>query len=131
MKMLYDELDERFDDDDISIFNNWFDKQQYVVCGTAQTWLGRGSGYMPYVYDSVAEAIGRTADDWGICYVKIYEEKYGKLCFDISHHDGYNEFEIREITDLGKEILNNTFNDVGSIINRKGATRNVKWCKRH
>ena len=138
-KVLFDDLDENFDDIECidEIFDNSQEKERYVVCGYAERWDRHGAaatkGHMPYIFASVAEAISKTASDYGICYTKITEEKYGRLRFQISHHDGHCDMEIREITKRGDEIRNREyFEDIAAekIVNQKGATRNVKWTKK-
>lgn len=138
-KVLFDDLDENFDDIECidEIFDNSQAKEQYVVCGYAERWDRHGkkntAGWMPYVFTSVAEAISRTASDYGICYTKITEEKYGRLKFEISHHDGHCDMEIREVTKKGNEIYNREYHEdiaAEKIVKQKGATRNVKWVKR-
>lgn len=139
-KVLFDELDEDFDwvESLDEIFNNESANERYVVCGYAERWDRHGAaatkGHMPYIFKSVAEAINRTASGYGICYVKISETRYGRLRFQISHHDGHCDMEIREVTKRGDEIRNREyFEDIAAekIVNQQNATRNVKWTKKY
>lgn len=113
------------------LFNNECANQKYIVCGTIGLWDGIRRGYSPYIANSIKEAIYNGIDGFSMCYITIYEGNHGRLYLDVCHHDGSNHLEIREITKKGEKILNNNFNDVGSIVNSKGATRNVKYFKKY
>lgn len=138
-KVLFDELDEKFDDVESidEIFNNESANERYIVCGYAERWDRHGEaakGHMRYMFKSVAEAINRTASSFGMCYIKVSEEKYGRLKLDISHHDGHCSLEIREITKRGDEICDREYYEeeaVEKIVSQKNATRNVKWTKKY
>lgn len=114
-----------------NLFNNEYAKKRYIVAGSIGLWDGKRYGYSTKIANSIKEAIQNATDGFGICYIRVEEEKYGKLFVTVSHHDGNNFLEIREITNYGEEILNSNYDDVDSIINRKGATRNVKFYKRY
>lgn len=143
--MIYDELDEQWnidgykeneygelwylDDEFDSLFNNKASKQKYIVNGTLDLWDGNVDVESVKAYDSIKEAIQSTMDS-GICYLQVYEAKYGKLYVDVIHHDGRNHFEIRELTKIGNQLLNQ-YNYNGNIHKRKDATRNVKFLRRY
>lgn len=124
----YNQLIENELDD---LFNNEYANKKYIITGSIGLWDGIRQGYSPKIANSIKEAIYNATDGFGMCYITVAEEKYGKLIIDISHHDGNNHLEIREVTNLGEQLLNQNYNNVDAIINRKGATRNVKFFKRY
>lgn len=130
-KILFDELDEKYDgysSEDLEIlFDNSYDNHLYVLSGKLGLWDGQREGYYPHVASSIKEAIDFATDGWGICYITIYEENYGRLFVRVSHHDGTNYLEIRELTSLGENLL--LTHDIKTILERKGATKNVKYSK--
>lgn len=144
-KVIFDELDfydslenesedlktALIEDEIDSLFNNQYANKKYIVVGSIGLWDGIRYGYSRNIANSIKEAIYNATDGFGMCYITLKEKEYGKLFLRISHHDGTNNLEIREITSLGEKILDNNYNDVDSIINRKGATRNVKFFKRY
>ena len=113
------------------LFNNKYANKRYIVAGSVGLWDGKRCGYCTKIANSIKEAILNATDGFGMCYIKVEEKSYGKLLLTISHHDGVNFLQIREITNRGEDILANNYDDIDSIINRKGATRNVKFCKRY
>lgn len=133
VKILFDEMEKEFDNIDFEeLFNNESANEEYLVRGIAQRWDGRGSGYINKPpFPSILQAIWGATNGWGICFVKVYEEKYGKLMLDIIHHDGVNHLEIREITKKGKEVINNDYGYIDKAVWRKGCTRNVKFTKKY
>lgn len=136
-KMLYDELDvyEQYEYDWEStdfVFEDLFDvgkDKRFVVCGRVGLWDGERTGYLPKSFFSIKEAI-LNANNGFNGYIKVYEGKYGRLYLDINHHDGNNHLEIRELTRLGEDLEDLCY-DMDDILNRKGATRNVKFFKRY
>lgn len=131
--VIFDELDDEFEDytyeDLVNLFDNSYANHLYVVSGDVGLWEGRRNGYCPRVATSIQEAINFATDGWGICYLKIFEENYGRLYVRVAHHDGVNNLEIRELTAKGEDLL--LISDVGTVLNRAGATRNVKYTKRY
>lgn len=139
MKVFFDELDESFDKIEEFDLEMWFDNKQdkkhYIICGTIERWDSKGSGHYPEIYNSIWEAINNASRDWGICYMKIYEKDYGKLFIDISHHDGFNSLQIREVTKAGEEIINNSlyYEDdiVAKLLKSPKYTKNTKFSKNY
>lgn len=142
--LIYDELaDEYFQDEfgneceyDWTLadedFDNIFDKdtgEEYVICGTIGLWDGERRGHSTKIYHSLKEAILACNDGFN-GYIRVTEGAYGKLLVAIAHHDGNNCLEIRELTNLGHDMWDN-YKEVEDILNRKGATRNVKFIKRY
>ena len=139
--VLYDDLERGFE------FVDEFDKQDYfdclfdlnipsdkqykrfVVCGTVGLWDGRRSGHYEEIFDNIKDAVLKCNDGFD-GYIRVFEGKYGRLYVEVAHHDGNNCLEIRELTNLGEELENNWYS-VEDILNRKGATRNVKFMKRY
>lgn len=74
----------------------------FILTGYAGTWCGdKKGGCILWDYKDLQKV-------WSGNYSKkvtIYEAGYGKLCIDVSHHDGINYWEVRELTNRGKEYL--------------------------
>lgn len=134
MKVIYDELKfENQEESEIefeSLFDNSYEGKQYVIGGKIGLWDGVRDGYYPKVANSLAEAISNATEGFGLCYVTVSEGKYGKLFVDVLHHDGSNHLEVKELTDYGEELISE-YNEVGTVINKDKATRNVKFCKNY
>ena len=143
MIMIYDELDERWDENGYDKENNinletefltlFDDKEKgnkYIVKGYHHLWDGTHKGHNPRIYDSIKDAIIDSQEGFGICYTQVYEEKYGKLYFNTIHHDGTNRQEILQISKQGLRVNLNRFNIVGRLLERKGATKNVCLTRR-
>lgn len=136
-RIIYDDLSDEYEDNyelaELD-FDMWFDnsyaKQQYILIGTVELWTGAVDGHDNRVANSIKEAIQNAIDGFGICYIEVYEENYGRLFVRVCHHDGSNLLEIREVTKLGAELLDK-YHDVDKIVNRQGATRNVRFTKRY
>ena len=77
----------------------YFEDKEVLIVGTLQLWNGKVNiadfGEFEYLY---CKAI-KDCD-----YLIIYEEN-GHFYLDCTHHDGKNHFEIREITDKGREYI--------------------------
>ena len=90
---------------------------------------------MDVVCNSILEAIDEATYGCGISYIKIYENNRGRLFLDVLHHDGHNQFEIRELTEKGEERYYNGDDFFESIVkslaNVKGYTKNVNWSKNY
>lgn len=133
-KIIFDELEfENYNEIECeldSLFNNEYQCKYYIVTGSIGLWDGiREGAYLPCAYDSILSAI--TASNRGFNgYITISEGKYGKLLLDICHHDGNNHLEIKELSKLGIEMYNNNI-DIGSILKRKGTTKNIKFIKNY
>lgn len=112
------------------LFNNEGECKSYILGGEVGRWDGRRKACYHKVVGSLKEAYFASVESWGECSVRVVEEPYGRLFIEVSHHDGFNRLEIRELTDLGEEMDSN-WKDVVTILNRKGATRNVKYTKRY
>lgn len=127
MKIIYNELDYEDVLEGEDTFHHLFDDpdqdKQYVVQGTLGLWDGKHYVYSNRVHSNLKDTIYSL----GGGYIKVYEEKYGRLYVDICHHDGVNVFEIKELSSLGQRLLENGYNK--NIFNRKGATRNVNFIK--
>lgn len=133
-KKIYEELNkdyEYWDEDGIifdELFDNENDSKRYVVCGRLGLWWGNPTGYKEKVFNSLKEALLSVCDGMGD--LTVIEGAYGRLYAKYSHHDGVDYLQIRELTELGEEMLDNWY-DVGTILKRKGATRNVKYLKNY
>lgn len=137
MKLIFDDKDyednELMAEDFNDLFDNEHENKKYVVSGYLDLWDGIHYGHMPKVYCSLKDAIIGCEDGFGICNSEVIEEKYGKLYVITHHHDsnrGGNRQEIRELSKLG-ESMYDYGHSVENILNRKGATKNVKFCKNY
>lgn len=143
MIKIFDELDDRWNEEgydpenDIDIntefdllFNDEDEGNNYIVTGTHQLWHGTYEGHSPRVYNSIKDAIIDSEDGFGICYTQVFEGNYGKLTFNTIHHDGTNHLEIKQLTGLGEQLYFEKDYEVGSLLKRKGATKNIRFLKR-
>jgi hypothetical protein len=78
------------------------DYQSCVVIGTAGTW--RGKCEAGKVYKTIEDAIYGVAENCD--YIKVWCEN-GHLYIMASHHDGTHNFEIKLLTNKGKETYDN------------------------
>lgn len=137
MKVIFDEeryfernLVEFIDEEIDLLFNNENENKMYILGGEIQRWDGKRKACYHKPLYSLKEAIIASMESWGDCTIRVVEEAYGRLYVEVSHHDGFNRLEIRELTDLGEE-MDSYWKDVATILNRKGATKNVKYSKRY
>ena len=137
MNVLWDErdIDPHFycEEDFNLLFDNKDMLRKYTVHGYQDLWDGKYEGHIPRLFDSIKEAIFACEEGFGHSYTVIYEENYGRLYCRVIHHDsvrGGNLNEIRELTKLGIELYYDYDYDVGKLLDRKGATRNVKYTTR-
>lgn len=110
------ELDYEFILEDLEEKNNY---NTFIICGYAESWDRRGSGYYEETFINVSAAINK-ALDVGMCFLTIIKEG-NKLLLNISHHDGSNALEIRKLTQKGEEMDNNYY-CVGEILNQENTT---------
>ena len=110
-----------------NLFNNDYEDKSYILTGSIGLWDGVRRGHSHIKYNSIKEAIYGATDGFGMCYITITEKKYGRLFIDVCHHDGNNHLEIREVTALGEDVLNRHNDNIDMIVNRKGATKNIKF----
>lgn len=103
-----EEIDNMFDSDFDSFkydFENFIKTRTLLATGYIGTWHGNCKG------GKVINSFNDLYDLWKDCdYIKVYEEN-GLLCLKCSHHDGTNYIEFRELTEKGKEFLDNTYLD--------------------
>lgn len=131
-KLIFDELNfENYEEIEMELedlFNNEWECKYYIVTGDIGLWDGvRKDVHLPNAYDSILSAI--SASNRGFDgYIKISEGSYGKLLLQINHHDGTNNLEIKELSNLGIEMYNNG-KSVRQILNRKGTTKNIRFIK--
>ena len=132
-KMIFDEMDEKYENVDFEeLFDNEYANEEYLVRGIAQRWDGSGCGHVDKKpFPSILKAIWGATEEWGICFVRVYEEKYGKLMLDVVHHDGTNHLEIREISKKGREVIDNDYGYIDKAVWKKGCTKNVKFTKKY
>lgn len=132
-KIIFDELDTTFGTNGShfdELFDNEYEGNIYIIKGDIGLWDGvRKDVHHPDFFHSLKSAI-LEANNGFDGYITVSEGKYGKLLLDISHHDGNNHLEIKELTKLGEELYNN-YATVRKVINRKGATKNVKFIKNY
>lgn len=136
MKILYNQLENEFEDElDEEFFlegsfDNSFDDKQYILHGTIGCWDGTRYGFYPKLLNSLLDCIIKAEENYSQFYTKIYEANYGRFYIEISHHDGHDVLEAREVTKLGEEMYNN-YHDIDKILKTKYATKNAKYCKNY
>ena len=127
--LMFDDYDEQniiFDE----LFNNSYANKTYIITGDIGLWDGvRKDVHHPEFFSSIKSAI-LAANDGFDGYITVTEKSYGRLFVDISHHDGHNSLEIRELTKVGEEIFSN-YGSVRDVIQNKKATKNVKYSKNY
>lgn len=132
-KIIFDELDTTFGTNGPhfdELFDNEYEENIYIITGDIGLWDGvRKNVHHPDFFHSLKSAI-LEANNGFDGYITISEGKYGKLLIDIAHHDGSNHLEIRELTKLGRKLYDN-YASVRTVINRKGATKNIKFSKNY
>ena len=124
-KVLFDseKLDFEMDlDEELScLFDDSHQNNSYILVGTCGCWNGEQHIVFEEIYDSVYEAIKHTFIQSQEGF-KVILGKYGKLNVITSHHDGVNDFEIRQLSDKGYEMHQNWWS-ISEIIRRKGTTK--------
>lgn len=81
-------------------FEDFFNDGNFVLQGTVGRWDGTyGGGYTFETFRGLCKAFS------GCDYVEIYDCN-GHLYIDCSHHDGSNHFEIRMLTERGRDFAN-------------------------
>lgn len=133
-KVIFNDLDfENYEEKEIifdELFDNSYADKLYIITGDIGLWDGVRRGvHHPEFFSSIKQAI-LTANDGFDGYITITEKSYGRLFIDISHHDGHNTLEIRELTKIGEEMFSN-YKSVRDIIHNKKATKNVKYLKNY
>lgn len=112
------------------LFNNKDSGELYIVTGTIGLWDRKIEDFTyPNICSSIKSAILIANSDFS-GHITVEEGKYGRLLLNIYHHDSSNYLEIRELTELGRDLWNR-YVPANDIAHRKGATRNVKFTKRY
>ena len=111
-------------------FENIFEgfEGEFIICGTVGLWDGKREGHSTKVFNSVKEAIIECNN--GFYGNMCISEEEGKLLVDVSHHDGSNSLEIRELTEIGSDMWNIDYCSVEQILSVKDATCDVQFVKR-
>ena len=74
----------------------------FILTGYAGTWCGDAAGgYVIYDFKDLQKAWNSNYID----FLEIYEDGYGKLHIEATHHDGTNHWQVRELTEKGKAYL--------------------------
>lgn len=94
------ELDKMDWEDFTYMFEDFFNNGTFVLQGTIGCWYG--TCYGGYVFDTFS-GLCRCFDSYD--YVEIYDMN-GHLYVDCSHHDGSNHYEVRILTERGREYAN-------------------------
>jgi len=86
-------------DDEQYELRKFFDPHYWILQGSFGLWYGRPRG--GFVFDSFKEL----CKAWSDCdYIRLYDEN-GHFYIDAAHHDGTNCFEVKRLTDKGKEYV--------------------------
>lgn len=90
-----------------SELENFFEDEEILVIGTVGRWNGTYSAGKVISYDELHKC-------WSDCYyVEIYDED-GHMHINASHHDGNNHFEVKILTEKGRDYYsrwNENWND--------------------
>lgn len=79
----------------------FFDPGYWILQGTFGLWYGRPRG--GFVFDSFKEM----TKAWNNCdYIRLYDEN-GHFYIDAAHHDGTNHYEVKRLTEKGREYIEN------------------------
>lgn len=90
-----------------SELKNFFEDKEILVIGTVGRWNGTYSAGKVISYNELHKC-------WSDCdYVEIYDED-GHMHINASHHDGNNHFEVKILTEKGRDYYsrwNENWND--------------------
>ena len=79
----------------------FFDPGYWILQGSFGLWYGRPRG--GFVFGSFKEM----AKAWNNCdYIRLYDEN-GHFFIDAAHHDGTNQYEVKRLTEKGREYIEN------------------------
>lgn len=79
----------------------FFDPGYWILQGSFGLWWGRPRG--GFIFDSFKEM----AKAWNDCdYIRLYDEN-GHFYIDAAHHDGTNHYEVKRLTEKGREYIEN------------------------
>lgn len=130
-KVLYDSED--FDCDDLEyddvlrdLFDNSDENNTYILVGNIDCGFEKDEPHViEKTFDSVYEAIKHTylKSDFEF---KVVAYPYGVLHVETTHHDGVNDFEIRQLSDKGYNLHQHWWS-IGRIIEKKGTTKNAHF----
>ena len=88
-------------DDSKYELEKFFDPGYWILQGSCGLWWGRSRG--GFVFDSFKEM----AKAWNDCdYIRLYDEN-GHFYIDAAHHDGTNHYEVKRLTEKGREYIEN------------------------
>ena len=77
----------------------FFDADYFLVYGSFGSWRGR----LPA--GKVISSFGELSAAWDHCdYIHLYDEN-GHFHIECSHHDGTNYYEVKRLTNKGREYL--------------------------
>lgn len=90
-----------------SALENFFNDEEILVIGTVGRWDGTYAAGKVISYNELHKC-------WSDCdYVEIYDED-GHMHINVSHHDGNNHFEVKILTEKGRDYYsrwNENWND--------------------
>jgi hypothetical protein len=107
-KVLFDNYDTDEDNDQLQIYWDEFmsdleyddkNNSECIVIGSVGRWNGRFNIEVSY-FDYLEDAIKKCVENCDYCTIT---ENDGVINILAIHHDGRNEFEIRKLTDIGKD----------------------------
>lgn len=113
-----------FDEDLKNLFDNTDENNTYVLVGSCGCHDGPHN-YVIGTFNSVYEAIKgtylRSESEF-----KVVAYPYGVLHVETIHHDGVNDFEIRQLSNKGYEMHQNWWT-LNEIVKRNGTTKNAHF----
>lgn len=100
---IYD-IDKDVWEDALWNMQNFFNKDgdKWLLVGVVELW--RGIFHGGFIFETFEEMMNKATKDCE--YFDFYDEN-GHFWLKCSHHDGTNLYEIKKLTDKGKQLLDN------------------------
>ena len=126
-KVIFDSEDYTIEDEDIlkDLFDNKNENNTYILVGSCGCYDGPEYRVFEKTFDSVYEAITHTFLRSYFTF-KVISYPYGVLYVETHHHDGVNDFEIRQLSNKGYDLYQHWW-EIGEIVKRKGTTKNAHF----
>lgn len=97
-------FEEEFDALERFFFGTDDDRPTFILFGNVGRWNGVSSGFNVFNGEDFEKTYFDAIKDCD--FVKIWDEN-GHLYIECSHHDGTNNYEIKQLTERGKAYLEN------------------------
>lgn len=97
-------FEEEFDALERFFFGTDDDRPTFILFGNVERWNGVSSGFNAFKGEDFKKTFFDAIKDCD--FVKIWDEN-GHLYIECSHHDGTNNYEIKQLTERGVAYLEN------------------------